>query len=405
MLLLSLLFPLVSLGASLFDKNSAVVTLTSTNFQEKTNKSVYVVGFFATWCGHCQKFKSDFEKAANALSGVVGVGAVFEDEQQLMSSHSVKGFPTIKLFIPGKGSVDYSGERTAKALVDFALGKVAETVRGKLNGVKSDKSSKSEKKEQSVVVLTDKNFKSLVSEDIESVWLVEFYAPWCGHCKQLAPAWEAAAKKLKGKVKVAKVDATVETGLAQRFGIKGYPTIKLFPSGKKSDSAVVDYNQDRSESSIVAFAQKYISQTVSVEQLLSEEQFRTECEKGICGFAILPHIADSGASKRNEYLKHLGNAAKSSGAPVKFFWMQAGDQFDLEEKLNLNFGYPALLVTHIDKKVYGVHRGNFEPDSLLQFVVSLGTGGLTLSSLPKELPKLKNAKKWDGKDYQPKQEL
>ena len=67
-----------------------------------------------------------------------------------------------------------------------------------------------------MIVLDDANFDSVVygSKDI---WLVEFYAPWCGHCKALEPEWNAAAASLKGKVKLAKVDATVNDKLARRF--------------------------------------------------------------------------------------------------------------------------------------------------------------------------------------------
>jgi protein disulfide-isomerase A6 len=61
--------------------------------------------------------------------------------------------------------------------------------------------------DKDVYVLTDANFEQTVygSKDI---WLVEFYAPWCGHCKALEPEWNASASQLKGKVKFGKVDAT-----------------------------------------------------------------------------------------------------------------------------------------------------------------------------------------------------
>ena len=59
-----------------------------------------------------------------------------------------------------------------------------------------------------VVELTTSNFKSEVLDDKDSMWLLEFYAPWCGHCKQLAPSWELAAKQLKGVVKLGAVDMT-----------------------------------------------------------------------------------------------------------------------------------------------------------------------------------------------------
>lgn len=58
-------------------------------------------------------------------------------------------------------------------------------------------------------------------------------APWCGHCKALAPEYEKAASEFKGdeNVFLAKVDATAETDLAERFEVRGYPTIKFFKEG------------------------------------------------------------------------------------------------------------------------------------------------------------------------------
>jgi protein disulfide-isomerase A6 len=57
---------------------------------------------------------------------------------------------------------------------------------------------------------------------------------WCGHCKSLAPEWEKASKAIHGLVKMGTVDATVQTQLAGDFKISGYPTIMVFPAGKKT---------------------------------------------------------------------------------------------------------------------------------------------------------------------------
>lgn len=55
------------------------------------------------------------------------------------------------------------------------------------------------------------------------------YAPWCGHCKALAPEYEEAATSLKEKnIKLVKVDCTEEADLCQSFGVEGYPTLKVF---------------------------------------------------------------------------------------------------------------------------------------------------------------------------------
>ena len=86
-----------------------------------------------------------------------------------------------------------------------------------------------------VVILTDQNFKQEVIES-ELPIIVEFYAPWCGHCQRLEPEWNEAASELKektgGKVRLGKLDATVHQSSSQQYGVQGFPTIKVFGSDK-----------------------------------------------------------------------------------------------------------------------------------------------------------------------------
>jgi len=104
--------------------------------------------------------------------------------------------------------------------------------------------------DEGVMVLDDSNFEDAVNENGQM--LVEFYAPWCGHCKTLAPEWVKAAKMLSDSpVKLAKVDATENEKLAKQFEIKGFPTIKYLKNGKPSD-----YNGGRTASEIVNWANK-----------------------------------------------------------------------------------------------------------------------------------------------------
>ncbi len=74
-----------------------------------------------------------------------------------------------------------------------------------------------------VINLTEANFEESMKSG--KPWLIKIYAPWCGHCKRLAPVWSELADDLKGEVNVAAIDATVETTLARRFRISGYPSL------------------------------------------------------------------------------------------------------------------------------------------------------------------------------------
>jgi protein disulfide-isomerase A6 len=87
----------------------------------------------------------------------------------------------------------------------------------------------------SVIDLDPKNFDSVVLKSGKPA-LVEFFAPWCGHCKNLAPTYEELAATFQHaseKVTIAKVDADAHKDLGKRFGVQGFPTLKWFDG--KSD--------------------------------------------------------------------------------------------------------------------------------------------------------------------------
>ena len=108
-----------------------------------------------------------------------------------------------------------------------------------------------ESNDEAVKVVVGKNFKEMVLDHEKEV-LVKFYAPWCGHCKTLAPHYEEAAKKLAAKnpnIILVKVDST-ENEVAD-VEIQGFPTLKFW--GKDKSAAPVDYNGGRDADGILSW--------------------------------------------------------------------------------------------------------------------------------------------------------
>jgi protein disulfide-isomerase A6 len=111
---------------------------------------------------------------------------------------------------------------------------------------------------KNVVHLTEDNFKRKVL-DSDELYLVNFFAPWCGYSQRLIPNWEEAAGQIHN-AKLGEVDVTVFKKLAQKYGITQYPTIKIFKPKHKSTPE--EYHGPRDTEGIVQYIQN-LSKTVS----------------------------------------------------------------------------------------------------------------------------------------------
>ncbi|KAI2641010.1 thioredoxin-domain-containing protein [Xylaria nigripes] len=109
-------------------------------------------------------------------------------------------------------------------------------------------------KNSPVLQVDSKNYERLIAKSNHTS-VVEFYAPWCGHCQNLKPAYEKAAKNLEGLAKVAAVNCDEEENkpLCGAMGVQGFPTLKIVRPGKKKGSkpVVEDYQGPRSAKAIV----------------------------------------------------------------------------------------------------------------------------------------------------------
>eukprot|EP00013_Stygamoeba_regulata_P021053 CAMPEP_0177653488 /NCGR_PEP_ID=MMETSP0447-20121125/13764_1 /TAXON_ID=0 /ORGANISM="Stygamoeba regulata, Strain BSH-02190019" /LENGTH=236 /DNA_ID=CAMNT_0019156951 /DNA_START=56 /DNA_END=766 /DNA_ORIENTATION=- len=217
--------------------SAAAIDLGDDDFAEKTKTGVWLVKFFAPWCGHCKRLAPLWEEMGDSITDFNVAKVDCTIHKKVQSEQGVRGYPTIKLFIDGKAHA-YSGPRTKDAFIKFVNEK---TGKAPAEAAASSESS-------GAVVLTADNFDAAIKDGL---WLIKFYAPWCGHCKSLAPTWEELAGKTDGKFKVGKVDCTQNQAVCSKFNVRGYPTLKLFKDGAHK----VDYSGPRKTDSFIKFVQ------------------------------------------------------------------------------------------------------------------------------------------------------
>lgn len=121
--------------AGLFYKSSPVKMLDAKAFKKTMRENqTSVVAFVAPWCGHCRNLAPEYEKAAKLFNGLVPLYAVdcdAEANKPLCGQQGVQGFPTVKLFPRGNQapSIEYRGERTSKALFNWAMSQIPHWIR------------------------------------------------------------------------------------------------------------------------------------------------------------------------------------------------------------------------------------------------------------------------------------
>ncbi|CAF0768033.1 unnamed protein product [Brachionus calyciflorus] len=158
--------------------------------------------------------------------------------------------------------------------------------------------------EEDVLVLTTSNFDEAVNSN--KFLLVEFYAPWCGHCKALAPEYAKAAGKLKSEnseVRLGKVDATVQSELGERFKIRGYPTLKFFVDGTP-----LEYNGGRTSDEIIQWLKKK-SGPASVTVNTVEELKKLQGENEVLVVGLFKDVNGEQAQTFNNVAKLVDSAA------------------------------------------------------------------------------------------------
>ncbi|KAI0273123.1 thioredoxin-domain-containing protein [Russula aff. rugulosa BPL654] len=237
----SFLLFIASIAFALPAKSAEHKLLTSDNFGKTIAKGYWLVEHFSPYCPHCRAFSPTWDALVDDYDGsrinLAQVDCVVNGD--LCNKNGVTGYPEMKLYHDGALQATFEGVREYERIIHFIE---------EHTGVSkpSDSAALSELPESDlqtshdelnphgeVLALTPETFAGVVAGG--NVF-VKFFAPWCGHCKKLAPTWEKLAKELQSRVTVAEVNCENHKSLCSSEGVNGFPMLFFYPeSGKKSE--------------------------------------------------------------------------------------------------------------------------------------------------------------------------
>ncbi|KAJ9178128.1 hypothetical protein P3X46_010038 [Hevea brasiliensis] len=216
----------------------------------------------------------------------------------------------------------------------------------------SDPYKEPEIDDKDVVVLKERNFSDFIEN--HKFVMVEFYAPWCGHCQALAPEYAAAATELKGEdVALAKVDATEDSELAQEYDVQGFPTVYFFVDGVHKP-----YPGQRTKDAIVTWIKKKIGPGIyNITTLDDAERVLTSDSKVVLGYInslVGPETEELAAASRLEDDVNFYQTVNPDVAKL----------FHLDPKVKR----PALVLIKNEAEKLNYFDGNFSKSEIVEFV-------------------------------------
>ncbi|XP_063981872.1 dnaJ homolog subfamily C member 10-like [Diachasmimorpha longicaudata] len=220
--------------------NPTVLKLTSTVFYEtlgrKRSNTLWVVDYFAPWCGPCQQLAPEWTSVAKILHLLPNVKVASVDCEaytELCRAQGVRSYPTIRLYPLGSEGLNqvamYNGNRDATSLVRWIV---------QFLGIK-------------VKELGERDLERQVINNKKEVWVIDYYAPWCGHCQVLEPHFVIAAQMLEGRVRFGRVNCDEHLTTCRRAGVQAYPTVIIYQTdsrklhaGQKVESTTAEEIKD-----------------------------------------------------------------------------------------------------------------------------------------------------------------
>ncbi|THH16918.1 hypothetical protein EW146_g3797 [Bondarzewia mesenterica] len=276
----SLLFASLALtGFTLPVKSATSEVLTPDNFKQAVAEGYWFVEHFSPWCPHCRDFAPLWGDLVNEYDGsdvhLAQVNCAAHGD--LCSENGINGYPQMNLYHDGLLTETFKGVRNHERLVNFLTKNTATAP--SFSAPSSAEAPRTETHHTTaheepavdfnpngeVLALTPDTFKDATAGG--NVF-VKFFAPWCGHCKKLAPTWTKLSKEMQHKLTIAEVNCDEHKALCREQDVQGYPMLFLYSSGGQK----AEYTGSRKFDTIKAWAERAVKPSVSELEYTDFEQ-------------------------------------------------------------------------------------------------------------------------------------
>jgi protein disulfide-isomerase A6 len=384
-------------GALPYDPNHEhITTIHHENFRDAVlqGDNMWVVEYYAPWCGHCKSFAPEYEKAAKALDGIVKFGAVNADDKNaggVAAAFKVEGYPTIHLFPSdlvehegeggGEGSytkvpIAFQGERSANTLVKWVLSQ-----------------------------MPTKHIRKITDEDSEKAFLAEFADDnlpkvlLFSNKKIIAPLYISLSLDFKYRALFGFVPGDESASeIREKYKVTSFPTIIVIGEDDEFHTYEGDVAKGPLADFMKAHALPAASRNTMMAKVLQEEALAKKREKdqkrvlnapkpqlinttdqwkklciqrvvGLCAIALLDP-SDSGFANQLQALQDVAKLlpAKVSSLSVQIVIIDGPTNFEIANYFENSNGYPSMVFAQPKRGRYINLIGSFTRDSIVSFV-------------------------------------
>ncbi|KAK2943215.1 putative Protein disulfide-isomerase [Blattamonas nauphoetae] len=221
-----------------FEKGK-VKTINATQLKERKKDShVWMIKYFNPGCPHCENIAPIYVSLAKSLENVTNLHFGEVDcsmDYDACKSSKVQGVPTIEVYYNGK-TKRFNGNRDLPGLKGFVEQTMKDWKQWKPTEYGPITMETMPDLSKYVTSLTSSNI-DLITRDPSEYWVIKFFAPWCGHCRNFAPIYLQLAESMKDvkHLRFAEIDCEAQGETCRPFKTRGYPTVQIFHGDEKDN--------------------------------------------------------------------------------------------------------------------------------------------------------------------------